>query len=121
MENLINKMATDNYSELEDVLRKILDDEGYPKLEAAKPMDSVEANNLFMRGYMTGFNEHYSLVKELRMALADAIETIQARGCANPCIMCAKDCRTPQGRSKCDGLFEYVYLRRAERLLKCGE
>ena len=112
-----NTNAIKDYKELEAVLLKILDDEGYPKIEASKPMDSVEANNLFMRGYMTGFNELYGTVKELRDVLRKAVDVIKTTGCANPCIFCTKNTKK-YGRSCCDGFFVWDYQQTAERLLK---
>lgn len=112
-----NTNAIKDYKELEAVLLKILDDEGYPKIEASKPMDSVEANNLFMRGYMTGFNELYGTVKALRDMLQKAVDAIQTAGCGNPCIHCANN-NVMHGMSCGHHSFRWEYQSAADKLLK---
>lgn len=114
MENVQN-VGIEHYKEVEAILTKILSEEGYPKPESST-MDSIESNNIFMRGYMTGFNELYGLTKELRRVLAIATGVIQTAGCNSSCIHCTKN-TTTHGKWDCDGVFEWDYKKYAAKLI----
>ena len=116
MENNISVSAVNKYKELEAKLMKIFEEAEIPTVTAESDSESLQNNNLFMKGYMTGFNELYEYSKELRFLLDRAVDTIKTADCGNACIVCAKNV-SGEGIRLCDGNFKWLYQDRADKVL----